>query len=62
MHEEQSRLFRQHVAMERGHLDPIFPQRLDDRVDFVPKQNEISRDGGLATSGRLKIYCGSDAQ
>src|SRR6516164_7703340 len=62
MHEKQSGLLRQHVAMERGHLDPIFPQRFDDRVNLVPEQNKIARDGHLAASRRLEVNCGGNAE
>ena len=62
MHEKQPRLFRQHVAMEGGHLDPVFPQRLYHGVDFVPEQNEIARNGGLPASRRLKVNCGGNAE
>jgi hypothetical protein len=39
MHEEQARLFGEHVAMHRGHLDLILPQRPDDRIDLVGREN-----------------------
>jgi hypothetical protein len=55
MHEEQARLFNEHVAMHRGHLDLIFAQRLDDRIDLVSRENKIAGDRGLAATRRLEV-------
>src|SRR5258708_3518804 len=56
MHEEQARLFFQHVAVNGRNLNALLTQRLDHRIDFAAQQNEISGDGGLAPAGRLKVH------
>src|SRR6266849_9976686 len=47
MHEEQPGLLIQHVVVERGHLDAVGPEGLDDRIDLGGPQHEIAVDGGL---------------
>src|SRR5713101_4068549 len=55
MQEEQSRLLIQHVAVDRGHIDPVRPQRRYDRVYFVARKHEIAGNSGLATASRLEV-------
>ena len=42
VHEDQPRLFGQHVAMYRRDLDASCLQLIDDRVDLDPNQNEVA--------------------
>src|SRR4051794_37135768 len=48
MQEEQPRLLVQHVAVDRGHVDAVRPQGLNNGIDFVIGQNEVAGDGSLA--------------
>src|SRR6266852_1279987 len=45
--EDEPRLLGQHVAVDRGDLDPVCPQRLDHRVHLLPDEDEVAGDGGL---------------
>jgi hypothetical protein len=54
VHEEQSRLLIQHVAMKGRHLDAVSAQRLDDRVNLARHHDEIAGDSGFAAASRLK--------
>jgi hypothetical protein len=55
MHEEQARLFIQHVAVQGSDLDSIRAQRFNYGIDFASKQHEIASDGCLTISGGLEI-------
>src|SRR5215212_427315 len=48
VHEEQPRLVAQHVVVKRCNLDPVCPKRPQDRVHLVRRQDEVTRDRGLA--------------
>src|SRR3954469_19775450 len=54
VHEDETRLLGQHVAVHRRHLNAVFAERLDHRVDLVARQHEVAGDGGLAAAGRLE--------
>ena len=54
VHEDEPRLLGEHVAVHRGHLDAVLPQRLDHRVDLLAGEHEVPGDGGLAAAGRLE--------
>ena len=55
MHEEQPRLFVEHVAVDRRDIDAIGAQRPDHRIDFVARQYEVAGDRRLAAAGRLEV-------
>ncbi len=54
MQEEQPRLFVQHVAVDRGHLDAVRPQRPDHGIDLLAGKYEIAGNGGFAAAGGLE--------
>jgi hypothetical protein len=54
VHEDETGLLGEHVAVDRRHLDAVLPQRLDHRVHLFPCQHEVAGDGGLAAAGRLE--------
>src|SRR5262249_30069937 len=62
VHEEETRLLNEHVAMQGGDLDSVLPQRLDYGIDLDVEQNEVAGYGGLAAACRLKIDRGSYTQ
>src|SRR6266446_4495366 len=55
MHEEQSRLFGKHVAMQRSHLDSAVAQRFKDGIDLLSDKHEVPGDRRLAAPGRLEV-------
>src|SRR5258707_1363067 len=55
MKEEQRRLLVQHVAVDRGHVDAVRPQRLYDGIYFVARKHEITSDSRLAAACRLEV-------
>ena len=60
MHEEEARLFVQHMIMQGGHLDAVLAQRAQDRIDLGRRQYEVPGDCSLAAAGRLKIMASAD--
>jgi len=55
MHEEDTRLLRQHMTVQRCNLDAVRPQRFDHWVDFIAGDHEIAGDRSLATARWLEI-------
>src|SRR5258705_7478003 len=55
MKEEQPRLLVQHVAVDRGHVDAVRPQRHYDGIYFVARKHEITSDSRLAAARRLEV-------
>src|SRR6185312_4899237 len=55
MKEEQPGLLVQHMTVERGDVDAVRAQRLDDRVHFVIGEDEITGNSRLAATGRLEV-------
>ena len=55
MNEEHTRLFLEHMAVDRGHLDVAGTQRPDQRIYLVARNQKIAGDGRLATAGRLEV-------
>src|SRR3954465_14722970 len=55
MHEEQARLLIEHVAVNRGDLDPIVTQSANYPIHFVGPKYEVTGDRGFTPAGRLKI-------
>ena len=54
MHEEEPRLFLQHVTVERGHLDAVARSAL--MTGFTSSgQDEVPGDRGFAAAGRLEV-------
>src|SRR5215471_10333231 len=52
MQEKQPWLFLKHVAVHRGHLDPVGEQRVDDWIDLIAREREVAGDcGSLAACG-----------
>ena len=45
MHEEQPRLLVEHVTVQRGHRNPVLPQRRDHLVDLAPHEHEVAEMG-----------------
>src|SRR5215469_769904 len=60
MHEKQSRLFIQHVAVYCRDRDSIPAQGLDNRIHFFREQNEIAGNGGPAAVRGLEIDRGGN--
>jgi hypothetical protein len=54
MNEDDSRLLRQHVTVDRGHLDAVLAQRAENVGHLRADQHKIAGDRGLAASGRLE--------
>ena len=46
----ETRLLVQHMTVNGGHLDSVLTQGLDDRIDLIGSQDEVSGCGGLASS------------
>src|SRR5260370_40827262 len=61
VHEDDSRLLRQHVAMDRGHLDVVRPQGAHHVIDLRANERIVARDRGLSAASRLKIDGGRTA-
>src|ERR1700677_2451171 len=55
MNEERARLVVEHVVVNRGDLDAIVLQRLDERIDLARERHEVASNGRLAVARRLKI-------
>src|SRR5215216_3545852 len=55
MHENQPRLFGQHVTVDRRDLDAMLTQCLDDRVHFLAGKDEITGNRRLAVAGWLEV-------
>ncbi len=53
MHEEQSRLLIQHVAVQSGHLDSVVSQCLQHRIDLLGQKHEVAGDGSPPVAGWL---------
>src|SRR5882762_10349147 len=49
------------MAVDRGDIDPIRPQRRDHRVHFIARKHEIASNCGLAAAGRLEVDRGGYA-
>src|SRR6266849_5944249 len=62
MKKEQPWLLIQHVAVDRGYVDAIRPQRFDHGIYFVPGKHKIAGNGRLAAAGRLETDRVSHAQ
>src|SRR5215207_6273665 len=54
MAEEQAWLLVEHVAVQRGYLDPVASQRPDNGIDLVGRQNEVAGNRRLAAAGGLE--------
>jgi hypothetical protein len=55
MNEDHSGLLGEHVAVDRRHLDAIWPQHPDQRIHLLAGHQKVARDRGLAPAGRLKV-------
>src|SRR5258708_31171316 len=53
MHEEQPRLFGEHVAVQRRHLDPALAQGLAHGIDLLRDEHEVTCDRRFAAATRL---------
>ena len=61
MHEKQTRLLGQHVAVQRGDRDVVLFQCGDHRIHFFRRQHEVSRCGNFADAGFLEVDRFGDA-
>src|SRR5437868_15108155 len=61
MHEEQTRLLIEHMAVHRRDFDAIVAQRANYGIHFVGAQHEIAGDSSFSAAGRLKIDGGGDS-
>jgi len=61
MHEEQPRLFVEHVAVDRRDPDSILGERPQNWIHFSAQQDEVSCRGGFSSTSGLKVYRGGDA-
>src|SRR5206468_10100778 len=55
MHEEDTRLFGQHVTVERCHLDAVRSQRLDHGVDLIAGDDKVAGNSCLTSASRLEV-------
>src|SRR5712692_488756 len=55
MHEEQPRLFGEHVTMQRSHLDSAVAQGPEHGIDLLCDEHEVPGDRRLAAPGRLEV-------
>ena len=62
MHEVEPRLLVEHVAVQRGDLDAVLPQRLEHRIDLLAQEHEVAGDRRLAVTGRLERDAGRDPE
>ena len=62
MHEEQPRLFGQHVTVDGSHFDAVRAQSFDNGIYFFSRENEVPRYCGLATARGLEVNCGRNPQ
>lgn len=61
MHEEQPWLFQKHVIVQRGHLDVIGGQGLDDRLDLLGDEDKVAGRGQLGVPRGLEVQDGGQA-
>src|SRR5207249_4819027 len=55
MHEKKTRLFLDHVTVQRGYGDSILTQRLYYRIHFFSGEDEITGDCRLTIPCRLEV-------
>src|SRR5262249_18323450 len=61
MQEDDSRLLRQHVAVNGGYVDALGAERPDHVDDLRADEGKVARDRCLAATGRLEIDAGGSA-
>ena len=55
MHEEEMRGIIDHVTVERGDFNAVIPHGLENGVDFLTQQHEITGNGSLAAPVGWKL-------
>src|SRR5215468_6647337 len=60
MHKKESRLFVQHVAVDRRYRDSVLTQSLNYWIDLAANQDKISCDSCFAAASGLKVNCVGD--
>jgi hypothetical protein len=55
MNKERARLVVEHVVVNRGDLDAVVLQGLDERIDLARERHEVTGNGRLAVARRLKV-------
>src|SRR5215470_19374108 len=55
MHEKYPWLLVKHVAVDGGNFDAVLAKCLNQRIDFLASDHEITGNGGLAAASRLEV-------
>lgn len=61
VHEEEARLFVEHVAVEGGDFNAALLEGTDDVIHLGGAHHEVARDRRLSSSGRMEVDLGGDA-